>query len=282
MENFIKRLFFILINLIPNKELRHKLRDYYNKNCSTYYFVIDPSIIKKEVFLKNKDKYNTVVLGSSHCEYAFNPEFFDVPAFNFGLNSADNITMYYIYKELIKKSDIKNIVVMYDVFSKGSNNSARSDFRNGFLHQKYILGVNYEQSDKRIEKFCKKHAKKLLKSIDYEYSGYKKSDTDTLPTSNKDERCAIHLKLHNKPSKEIWIEKLAKECNEDSKHLVLLLSPAQPCYKNKMPPMCDLFNDIITRMLSMSGLRGRVIDFYSTDFFNNESYWIDMDHLNNK
>ena len=285
MENIEKKIYFLLINLIPVKSIRKFLREKYNDSIDYNYHIINSAIIKKEVFKKNKEKYNTVVLGSSHCEFAFNPDFFNVPAFNFGIMSADNLTIYSIYKNIIKNSSAKNIVVMYDVFSRGSNNSFTNDYKKYYCHLKYILGTDYKKGDMRVKYFCKKYSKKIIKNVDYNFNGYEKNLPMEISMNSLKERCNSHLKIHNKPSQENWIVKLINDCINDGKNFVLVLSPAQQCYKNELPSSDELFGEIsnkINNILSGVSIKGGIVDFYSSNIFDSKKYWKDMDHLNNE
>lgn len=278
ITKLIEKAYFFLINFIPNKKLRHKLREEFKHR---FYLDAIPIIAykKKEVFLKNIEKYTTVAIGSSHCEFAFNPEFIDAPSFNFGINSFDNFMMYELYRNFIKTSSIKNIIAFYSVFSSGNNNIYRKDFKYSFLPLKYILNFNYEAEDKNLKKLCSKYTYSNNEFINDGFMplGHSVYGNDTLSVK---ERCESHLKLHRKNSEDKWILKLANECIQDGKNFIFVIAPAQKTYKNNMPPASNLFNDIILKIKKITPYSGEKYNFYDTDIFENKNLWADPDHLN--
>ena len=268
---------YLSIALIPDKEIRQIAKELW-KHKYRLCGVAQTAIRKKIAF--NSNNYTTVALGSSHCEACFNPAFFSSPSFNFGINSCDNFMMYEIYKNIIKKSDIKNVIVFYDVFSRGNDNTKRKDFNYLFLPLKYILGFEYKQEDKNIEQLCLKNEKKIAGKTDKKYNGYNPIQDGT-DYNLLEERCKNHLKLFNRGDEDYLLLKLAKECKEDGKNFILVFSPAQRVYKDKMPDSDTLFNNITSKIAAITGL-GREYNLYNTEIFEKDEYWLDMDHMNEK
>lgn len=276
---FLKKIIKFLINVVPSKKIRHILREKY-RNRYELCDIIKTTIDKKIVFENKRDKYDTVAIGSSHCESAFNPAVFKTKAFNFGINSSDNFLMYELYKNWIKETKIKNVICFYDVFSRGSNITKINDFKYTFFPLKYILNINYCGEDNNSQKLCKRYELKTLRNIDYNYNGYRPNKSG-FKESELEQRCADHLKIWNKESQNKWLIKLADECVDDNKNFILILSPAKSCYKKNLPEADIIFKDILSE-IDFNTEHKYLLDFYKTDIFENDDLWLDMDHLNEK
>ncbi len=279
MQSVLKKIYFLIINIIPFKNIRHSLRDKYDKFFELHFLPAE-AVRKKFAFLK-KD-YTTVALGSSHCQTMFNPELIN-SSFNFGLNSADAFMFYEMYNNIIRPTKIKNIIIFYDIFTRGSDNSKRTGFIDVFFPLKYILKINYEGESKRIKNIVKDYEKKFIEKDD-NYKGYTPLLAPVVEESSIEGRCKSHLKIWGKEGGDELIIKLAKECIDDNRNFILVISPAKKSYKNYMPDSKTLFNDIINRLNNTEGFKekGKIYNFYDTDDFENEAYWIDPDHTNEK
>ena len=279
MRKIFKELYFLFINLIPKKKLRHFLRDKYNEFFELH-FVPAEAVRKKTAFLKND--YTTVALGSSHCQTMFNPECME-SSFNLGLNSADAFMFYEIYRNLIKNTKTKNIIVLYDVFTRGSDNKKRQGFEFTFLPFKYILGINYPSDSRRIKNIVKRYEKEFVEH-DENYKGFTPLEVPILQEKDAQPRCKSHLKVWDLGKEYKWIIKLEKECFKDNKNFILVISPASDIYKSFMPDSNALFKDIIEEVKNVEGFekQGKIYNFYDTDVFCDKNLWIDVDHTNQK
>ncbi len=276
---FLKKIIKFLINVVPSKKIRHRLRESYRYKYELS--AIAKTVIEKKVnFLKNAHKYNAIAIGSSHCESAFNPAVFKTEAFNFGINSSDNYLMYKLYKNFIKQTTIKNIICFYDVFSNGSDITKMSDFKYNFLPLKYILNIDYIEENENLKKLCAFYESKFSQNVNNNYNGYRPNKSG-FNENELDKRCADHLKIWSKESQNKWLVKLADECLEDNKNFILILSPAKSCYKNKLPVAGILFENILSE-IDFNTKHRYLLDLYSTDEFENDDLWLDMDHLNEK
>ncbi len=279
MHNILKKLYFLLVNLVPLKSARHFLREKYDELFELH-FISQEAVRKKFAFLKGD--YKTVALGSSHCQTMFHPDFME-SSFNFGLNSADAFMFYEMYNGFIKNTDTKNIIVFYDTFTKGSDNTKRYNFDNIFLPMKYVLKINYKGDNKRIENIVKNFEKNFVEKDD-NYRGFTPLIVPIVTEDSLNERCASHLKIWGMEGGDEWIKKLAQECIKDNRNFILVISPAKKSYKKLMPDSKTLFNGIIDKLNEVEGFidKGKIYNFYDTDDFDDESYWIDPDHTNEK
>ncbi len=279
MQKLFKHIYFLLINVIPNKKLRHFLREKYNEFFELH-FVPAEAVRKKFAFLKGE--YKTVAFGSSHCQTMFNPDCME-SSFNFGLNSGDAFMFYETYKNLIKNSKTKNIIILYDVFTRGSDNTKRLGFTFTFLPFKYILGINYPFENKRIENIVKKYEKEFIEQ-DENYKGFTPLEVPIIKDSGIQSRCRSHLKVWGLGKEYKWIIKLEKECFSDNKNFILVISPASDAYKQYMPDSNTLFKDIIEEVKNVEGFekQGKIYNFYDSNALQDKSLWIDVDHTNTK
>ena len=279
MKNILKKIYFLLVNLIPVKCFRHFLRDAYN-NYFELHFVPEEAVRKKFAFLKQD--YSTVALGSSHCQSMFDPEEID-SSFNFGLNSADAFIFLEMYKNILRQSKVKNIIVFYDVFTKGSDNSKRKGFEYTFLPLKYILGINYEYDNKRIKNIVKNYEKNFIEK-DENYKGFSPFEISIVPEYTIEGRCKSHLKIWNLAKGDNLIVDLANECFSDNRNFILVISPATLRYKSYMPDSKYLFGEIIEKLQNIENFNkyGKIYNFYDTNEFDDNNLWIDADHTNRK
>ena len=282
----IKKAIYLFISLIPAKTLRSKLKTLYNRK---FYVELNKHVINsynRKIAFERICNCDYVAIGSSHCEADFNPDFMNSAAFNFGLWSADAYIMYSIYQNFIKSSTVKNVILFYDVFTRGSNNKKSRDFEIQFLPLKYLLGINYEEDNVGIKKLFEYYSKnkKFQKRLQKDFNGYiPYPKTTAVPQEEIVNHCASHIKIWNLGGQNQWIIKLIGECILDNKNVIFILSPAQKIYKNNMYESKILFSDILNdiHILEKSlNKQVKILNFYDTDIFENDEYWYDMDHLN--
>lgn len=279
INNLTDNLYLALINIVPVKKLRQKIRN--NFRIKIFGRELAKTAIEKKVIFKMMaDKFNTVAMGSSHCQADFNPAYFEAPSFNFGLSSMDNSMEYKVYQNIIKGTNVKNIIVFYSVFSAGNNNTKRRDFNDAFLPLKYVFGMDYSGDNKAQKRFCEQYEKSISKTIDFDNCGYPPK-IDPIDISELDSRCASHLKIWKKGGEDEWIYKLAEECKEDGKNFILVISPAQKVYKDKLPDSETIFGEFKSKLFNINS-SAVVYNLYDTDSFENPELWLDMDHMNEK
>ena len=277
MYKILKKIYFLIINLMPFKSIRHYLRESYNNNFELHFVPAD-AVRKKVAFLKQD--YLTVALGSSHCQCMFDPEQIE-SSFNFGLNSGDAFMFIGMYKNIIKPSKTKNVILFYDVFTKGSDNSKRQGFEYTFLPLKYILGINYESDSKKIKNLVQNYEKNFVET-DKDYKGFVPFEIPMFNKKSLEGRCKSHLKIWNLAKGNDIIADLAKECISDNRNFILVISPATLRYKSYMPDSKLLFGEIKEKLQNIENFNklGKIYNFYDTNEFDDDNLWIDADHMN--
>ena len=120
--------------LNENLELKKKLENI-SKINETYvcFDWAKEMLIKKESFNNIKSNIKTLVLGSSHGGYDFNPLFLK-NSFNMSLPSQDLYYSYHLYKKNNTKK-IKNIILFYSVFSPGFSLIKTSEKQRALLYK---------------------------------------------------------------------------------------------------------------------------------------------------
>ncbi len=97
------------------------------------------AVKKKYFFEKNKDKINTIILGSSHGQYAYLPE--NIEEFNMCLPSQDIYYSKKLYEYAIKNvKNLKNIILFYSVFSPGYEMDKTNE-RFRCAHYLFLYGI---------------------------------------------------------------------------------------------------------------------------------------------
>ena len=100
-----------------------------------------------------KEKYDVIVLGSSHAYRGYDPEIFkryNYKMFNLGTNSQINLVSYFIAKEFIRKENCKNVILdIYDPVFKRTSLESVSDYIQNSTSDKNVLGLIKEEKDIR-------------------------------------------------------------------------------------------------------------------------------------
>lgn len=258
-----------------------------NKNIPSYINITEIEYLKyhleymylKKVMLDKAKNIDTLVLGSSHGDYAFNPEHFP-SSFNLCCGSQDLKNAYLIYKK-ISESDkkIKNIIIFYSIFSPG-HNLDKSPYRMLPLaiNKIFNLGIEYNQEDLNYYNNLEIpiENKKIKHNL---FNGYIPSNKNFFPESyTVERRVAEHLKLNKIESENnnlIDIINLAKEKHK----LYIVIPPARSDYKKIAGNSHNLFGSLYKIVNNHSKARNiEIIDFYDSDIFL-DTYFGDFDHL---
>lgn len=101
---------------------------------------------KRTMLLAEREKINTIVLGSSHGDFAFNPAYCP-GSFNLCCRSQDLKHSFFLYSHVVRNCPgIKYLVLFYSVFSPGfilEKNSAENEICLA-LNELFSLDINYD------------------------------------------------------------------------------------------------------------------------------------------
>jgi hypothetical protein len=104
---------------------------------------------KRTMLERDKGYWETIVLGSSHGDFGFNPLFFP-HSFNLCSRSQDLKHSFLLYKHITNNyPKIKNLVLYYSIFSPGSTieNSPTEKFISPALNALFNLNIEYEDAE---------------------------------------------------------------------------------------------------------------------------------------
>lgn len=259
-------------------------------STSGKYPYIDAYLIglKKKIGLERQmDCIETLILGSSHGQYAYVPQRGE---YNLCLPSQDlhySCALYRKYRSKLKK--LKNVILFYSVFSPGFDVLKGSESYRGY-HYEQIFGIKpnirgcskklhalYDSFLKDIEQGVNKL--KISKTYRGRNPDIKGKNVGRLGVVNYVKRAEVHLKGNRRESRQTpYVEKLIQSAQQRHVRVTVVLSPVHVKMKNHCPPAAELFADLFELLKSHPEVK--LADFYSQDVLANDDLWWDYDHLN--
>ena len=244
--------------------------------------------LKKKIGLERQvDCIETLILGSSHGQYAYVPQ---EREYNLCLPSQDLYYSYALYEKYgTRLKNLKNVILFYSVFSAGFDCvRGRENYRS--YHYEKIFDIKPHipgYSEKLYDLYGS-----FQKSIDEEANGlevpqdYRGENPDVtgkyvgrLGITNYVERANGHLKSNRRESRQTpYVEKLIQLAQQHHVLVTVVLSPAHAKMKSHWPPVSDLFADLFELLKSHPEVK--LADFYSQDALARDDFWWDYDHLN--
>lgn len=237
---------------------------------------------KKLGLLKQIGSIDTLVLGSSHGDYGFDPSYYQTNAFNLASASQDLYYSYSLLHKIIDKpNNIKNIILFFSVFSNGFELIKTSEYHRCILYKGFFdIPYQYKERDlAKKEKAYKKFYKQLRKKVqaDEDYLGYKNQTVFFGNAFTAEQRAKTHLRENTRVNEQpTFILEIAKTAKENNKELYVLLAPARSDYKSNLPPSAELFLKLYS-CKEESGFN--IINLYDDNYFDNDDFG-DYDHLN--
>ncbi|TYT73322.1 hypothetical protein [Desulfobotulus mexicanus] len=215
-----------------------------------------------------------LALGSSHGDYGFNP-FWLGNAFNLCSVSQDLCLSFKLYEHILQNNEhyprlekLCHIILFFSVFSPGFN-LLKSSEKTRYLAFCKVFGLNLPDDPdlhnlNEVKGFVPDKTPLL-------YDGFRRTNTRYFFSGDYiDKRAAGHL-FYNKGKKELhWLDKILIMARKHGHKVLIVLSPAHPDYKERMPETSFLFDDVYRR-------EADVLDLYSCTSF--DSCFGDSDHL---
>lgn len=238
-------------------------------------------LIKKESFKINKYNIQTLIIGSSHGDYAVNPLFLK-NTFNMSMSSQDLYYSYYLYKKNNTKK-IKNIILFYSVFSQGFNLIKTSEKQRCLLYS-LIFDIPFQSKIDILEIEKNKYIQYLnnLKKnliIDNNYLGYEQHHFFIKLNNSIKNRAKKHYKENIRNNSQlIYIEKICKLAKNNNQNIFIVIPPAQEKYRSYIPKSDILFKKILE---TTNKFKIKIFNFYEDKRFLSNDFW-DSDHLNNR
>jgi hypothetical protein len=267
-------------------QVLNQLREIFKKSSSQSEIKINADwardlMIKQKGFLNNLNKIETLILGSSHGDYGFNPQYFQKYSYNLASASQDLYYSYSLYEKFYSKiPKLKNIILFYSVFSPGFELEKTSEYQRCILFKDFFdisfktLRENIVSEEKAYKKIYKKIKRKL--KIDENYRGYSQPEIFFEQEFTVERKTQVHLRENLRENNQLfYLKKLCESAINNSHEVVIVLSPAREDYKSCLPKSNELFNTLF-ELTNENNIK--VFNFYDDENFINSDFG-DFDHL---
>ncbi len=279
---FLEKIFSIK-NEYKNNEKIKKFNLLGLKICFVSSILKDPTIFDIDIkkykgLLNNKSKINTVVLGSSHARDGFVPS---LEMFNLANSSQDLYRIYRLYDWLTRNnfSNLRNIVVYYDVFHPGFKLEKTCEAYK-CIPYRYLFNIQYNgELNKALSKFEKK-ARKYFECNSVEarnYCGESLRNVFHDPNTIVSELVAKHLKNNRRSDNQnVYLEKLIAKALSNQHNVYIVLPPYKKEYNDCLPNQNDIFKDLF--LLIQKYPKVKLLNYQYCINFNSNDF-DDIDHL---
>lgn len=231
---------------------------------------------KRKGFDSAAAELDTLVLGSSHADYGFDPAHFGSPAYNWGMASEDLYVSYKLYelhgKHLPKLS---TVIFFFSVFTPGFY-LAKCSERLRLAVYKALFDVAYPEHT--FWRPWEAHARIIAASVQPEpgFNGFCRPQAFLGEDYSLELRSEGHLKHNRRQLDQLdWLRKLSDLCAARGHRLVLAIPPARQDYRDALPPSPELF----ASLYALAGGKHLILNYYADESFTREDFG-DTDHLN--
>jgi hypothetical protein len=166
------------------QKIHGKIMKFFHKEVLKSWW-IDELVLKRQEFFKTSKNVNTLVMGSSHGDYSFNPRYYTPGAYNFCWASQDLYYSYNVYLKLFQQApNLNTVVLFFSVFSPGFDLYMTSEYLRCVVYKK-IVDIDYKYKRRRLgsfEKQCEQYASKVNIFSDQNISGIMEKKRSSLKT----------------------------------------------------------------------------------------------------
>lgn len=225
------------------------------------------------------NEYECLILGNSKLYCGINPDFLDIPTYNFAHNNDSYNQMYYKLLWVLSKNKVPSVVLLgTDYFQFSVFSDSRNSYYGPLLGEEYINDYqNKEQSImQEVKDLLKPYKLRTLLNIPYrpnslrENGQYVRVNSAAELVIQKRNFTILPLQLH-------YFKKLLDTCNSRSIMVVLTMPPLRLQERQQVTDSIQrAFNDVVLLPYSNQYV---YFDF-STDSRYSESDFMDMSHLN--
>jgi hypothetical protein len=246
---------------------------------------------KRVMFEQMRDTLETVVLGSSHGDYAFDPA--HLPnSFNLCYRSLDLKHCYALYQRSIQQCpNLKNIVLFYSVFSPG-NMLERSPVERDIgplFSALFELDVEYE-ADHLIhltrvltEQLQNGMAATLVEEAAKVggHAGFLPAYRGATPSSEFQNRLLSHIKLNYEAGADYYLLKILALADRLGHRVTIVIPPVTSFYRSTLNTRSSvLYRELIEVMELFPWTSPiKLLNAYDDERYE-DSFFIDTDHLN--
>ena len=263
-----KKLLKLLCCFIPSRRIRKRVRGSFDRH---FYFKA-----KKAALLA--PQIETLVIGSSHAEYAFYETPRDV---NFGIQSQDLYYSYQLYlKSLLMFPNLKRVVLFYSVFSDGNEEERSMQLEESAKYMQYF-GIPPKNpifyADKQIP-LCPKFAPYKVETPDldnpYPFS-WPVAETTADAVKIRVEK---HLKGAFRGSGQtMFVERIIRSVLDEGLDLTIVTAPVRADYLSYVPADAKPFEKLENLLRKYNG-KVRYLNYWHDPDFTDADF-IDSDHL---
>ncbi len=286
--NVYRRVFDYKFKLIGKQRFDNGKRSIYfcGKKLFSYckHFYTDLSLFnidikKHHAYIANQKHIKTLVLGASTARDGFLPE--PESDFNLGTSSQDLYRTYNLYKwcTQTKSTNLKNIVLFFDVFTPGLQLEKTSEAYKAIIY-KYLYNIPYafklHKKYRKFENSCATHFKSA-QTITKEYYGQSFYDS----VNHKEYVQSIvqkHIKNNQRNNNQIaYLEQLIIQAQENKHNIYVVIPPYRNDYKQHLPDHKIVFHELYNMLEKHNTVT--LLNFLNDNDFNSEDF-NDCHHLN--
>lgn len=244
-------------------------------------------IAKRSQLRAQRDRIRSLVLGSSHGDFGFDPDFCG-DSFNLCSRSQDLQYAFHLYRQVgpcLPRMD--NLVLFYSVFSSGSflDKSPSETGIGPALNETFGLGINYDQAElaqiaASLEGQLHDRSFEIGGHCGF-FPGFQKSFFDE--SYGVQRRADEHMKLNRKNDANVYLMQIFLLARALKHRPWVVIPPARQDYKDACGLGFDtLFSDLIEILdlvkMFYPDLQVGLINFYDDGDFKDEHFG-DFDHL---
>lgn len=190
---------------------------------------------KRTMLRKDKDNIDTLVIGSSHGDFGFNP-FYYPKSFNLCFRSQDLKHSFHLLEKISSDHPkIRNIILFYSIFSPGSFMEKSPSEKVISPSMNEIFGLNLDYEDESLKSIAEK-IKGELDDISVDIEGvrgfFPESAKGVISDSYGVKRRADeHLKLNKITDANIYLTKILDLTAKQKQRVCVVIPPARSDYK---------------------------------------------------
>ncbi|CAN5542243.1 hypothetical protein BH10PSE4_BH10PSE4_32710 [soil metagenome] len=237
-----------------------------------------------------KDSVETIVLGSSHGDYAFDPA--ELPrSFNLCYRSLDLKHSYYLYRRAMDLCPkLKTIVLFYSVFSPGHmlERSPNEGDIGPLVSALFELGVEY-QSDpmsRLAEALTQQLAAGMGATLDLQaaqlsgHAGFFPAYKGAAPAADFEARLLSHIKLNYEGGADYYLLKILAMASNLGHGVHIVIPPVTTMYREALNTRSSiLFRELIEVVGSFPwAVPVKVLNAYDDESYV-DAFFVDSDHL---
>lgn len=232
--------------------------------------------LKRTSFLSNISSIETLVVGSSHGDYCFDPSL--VPnSFNFCHASQDLLRSLRILEYAYEcGAVIRNVICFFSVFSPGFELQCTSE-RARIAAYNYLFGTNDNADDDIVSAAYSSIAFEgdiIETNAEQFYKGFVRSNKRFYIKDKTmiQRRLEKHLMFNKMSGSMSYLDSIIKFTRHHGQNLLVVIPPVQVQYRNYMPPFDSLFGSLPRDEFSLLDL------FSSSNNIADDSFG-DTDHM---